>query len=224
MLDFIAPLKCAVCDEIITENSQFEFICDKCYFNIDFAENSTSILNNIRQNFTPDEFYISNAYALFSLRNDFKYIELVHSLKYQGQQNIAFHLGKLLGDKVLEQSNHIYDSIIPLPIHHAKKRERGFNQSELISIGVADSLKIPIDNKLLKRQSYTITQTLLKKDERKKNMDNVFISTNLEFLSQKSYLLIDDVLTTGSTLNSAAFQLLNAGAKRVDIAILISAR
>jgi ComF family protein len=100
-------------------------------------------------------------------------------------------------------------------------RERGFNQAEIIALGIAQILGVSVDTKLIKRFRYTTTQTLLSAEERKTNVKNVFKGYNEKTkLNNETILLIDDVLTTGSTINECAKTLLNLGARRVDIAAL----
>jgi ComF family protein len=113
-----------------------------------------------------------------------------------------------------------YDFIIPIPIHLSKKRERGFNQSFIIASRIADEVGLVLNNNILYRHKYTVTQTILDKNERYKNMKDVFSTKNNEILQNKSVLLIDDVLTTGSTVNSAAEILIKNGASKVGVATI----
>jgi len=145
-------------------------------------------------------------------------------VKYQGFKKLGFSLGILLGKLLQNNGSNDYDFIVPVPIHHAKERERGFNQSDIISLGISSVLAIPFNSKLINRKDYTQTQTLLSKQERLENVSNVFTSYNKQVdLRNKKCLLVDDVLTTGSTINFAAKALINCNAERVDGATIARA-
>jgi ComF family protein len=102
-----------------------------------------------------------------------------------------------------------------IPIHAARRRERGYNQAELIARGVADALGLPLLD-VMRRTRYTGTQTALSEQQRLVNLQNAFIVHSPDLIRNARILLIDDVLTTGATLNTAAEALLMAGARRVD--------
>lgn len=105
--------------------------------------------------------------------------------------------------------------VVPIPIHSARRRERGYNQAELIACGVADACGLPMVD-VLRRTRYTGTQTALSEQQRLVNLTNAFIVHRPAMMRNTRILLVDDVLTTGATLNTAAEALLMAGARRVD--------
>jgi ComF family protein len=181
----------------------------------------TEVYNRFITNFKPNNLAIDKAIALMSLSEDDKFIKIIYSLKYDGFRRVGIELGRELGRFLIKNNMTDYDFLVPIPIHHARKRERGFNQSEFICKGINLVTHIPINTKLLKRTKYTQSQTLLTKEERKTNIQNVFSlfipSTKLDGMT---FLLVDDVLTTGSTINSAGSVLKNHGAKNVASATL----
>ena len=144
-------------------------------------------------------------------------MDLIYGLKYTGIYQIGLELGYLLGKQI--KSNR-YDIISPVPIHSARKRERGFNQSEAIVEGIIKVKDIHFEKSLLKRKKYTQTQTMLSAEERKRNVSKVFSINDKIDINNKRILLVDDVLTTGSTLNNCATELLKNGARRVDAAVV----
>ena len=218
--DFLAPRHCVVCNKYTNHSQRFsKFICDKCYDNIPFAEDSKSIVNRFHSNFAGSS-YISEASALFNVMGDSPYIEIIHALKYQKFQSVAGEFTRLLAKRLEVENMLNYDYIVPIPIHIAKKRERGFNQSDLIADSLSEVTGIKSNKNILYRHKYTVTQTLLSKSERMENMENVFNSKNEVDIKNKAILLVDDVLTTGSTINSAAQILMKAGARRVGSATL----
>jgi ComF family protein len=218
--DFLAPRHCVVCNKYTSHWQRFsKFICDKCYDNIPFADDGKLILNRFHSNFA-GRAYISEAAALFNVMGDSPYIEIIHALKYQKFQSVAGEFTQLLAKRLEVENMLKYDYIVPIPIHIAKKRERGFNQSDLIADSLSELTGIKTNKNILYRHKYTVTQTLLSKSERMENMENVFNSKNESDIQNKSILLVDDVLTTGSTINSAADILIKAGAQRVGSATL----
>jgi ComF family protein len=125
-------------------------------------------------------------------------------------------LGLRLGD-VLKEWGLEVDILIPVPLHHIKHRERGYNQSEFIANGVASVIDKPVVLNAVRRVRHTQTQTKLTIEERQKNMHQAFerIPRVSNILSGKKCLLVDDVITTGATTNACAQALLSAGAVKI---------
>ncbi|HYQ59030.1 MAG TPA: phosphoribosyltransferase family protein, partial [Draconibacterium sp.] len=110
--------------------------------------------------------------------------------------------------------------LIPVPLHRRKEKKRGFNQSEWIARGIAEVLKKPVDNETLYRRVFTSTQTKRNRFERWQNVENVFGLNNSKILENKHILLVDDVVTTGATLEACALHLLKLPGTKVSIATL----
>jgi ComF family protein len=221
-IELIAPRHCEVCRTYIgTTKRQLEFICDRCLDSIPLAPDPSVLMNKLISEFPGDELGISRVCGLFSISEESNFMELIYSLKYKGHSRIGIELGMLLGRRLQILHFFEYDFIIPLPIHHARTRERGYNQSQVIANGISSIINIPVNNSIVKRKKYTQSQTTLKAEERRNNVSQVFgPKKNYLLVSGKKVLLIDDVLTTGSTLNSCANTLLQLGAKQVDAAVL----
>ncbi|MCP4179896.1 MAG: ComF family protein, partial [bacterium] len=124
-----------------------------------------------------------------------------------------------LASNILDHSKLKFDYIIPVPLHKFKKFIRGFNQSYLISQYISKTNNIPCREWLI-RKKYTISQTKLSSTSRRKNIINVFSPSKRAIIKNKDILLVDDVMTTGSTLRSAANVLLNAGARQISILVI----
>ncbi len=162
---------------------------------------------------------ISNIFSLFSVREDSRFMELIYSAKYYNIPDIGFELGKLLAGRIQDKGNPKYDFIVPVPIHHARNRERGYNQSDYIAEGLSDILKFPVNKKILKRKKYTVSQTKLSAEQRKTNLKKAFCTgKEIQKVVNKSILICDDVITTASTLNTCAMMLLESGARIIDAA------
>lgn len=223
-LNIVSPRLCLVCNDAIKPaDSKSEFLCPTCSDAMPAAPTPEIIYDRLVQNFPEDDLAITAAYSLFSVK-DRNYMQIIHYFKYSGFTRVGIEFGRMLGKYLIIHNVKNYDGIIPIPIHKAKNRERGYNQSELIAAGISDILNVPVENKLIKRKIYTQTQTLLNAKERQTNVKDAFAPNNNKIdIFNKTYLLVDDVLTTGSTLNAAAETLLEMGCSSVDVATLAHA-
>lgn len=145
---------------------------------------------------------------------------ILHSIKYNGNKLLAYHLGLLYGLEIKASFEHFPDYIVPVPLHKRKQRQRGFNQSEFWANGLAGSLGVPSLTDSLVRTKFTKTQTRKTREERIKNVSNVFSVKNKELIKGKSILLVDDVITTGATLEACGNELWNAGIRSLNIATI----
>jgi ComF family protein len=167
---------------------------------------------------------IKAVFSFFKFLKGSKVQNLLHNLKYKNRQDIGLYLGKLYGMQLKEQLKSInLDLLIAVPLHESKMILRGFNQSELIADGLSISLNVPHETNLISRQKATETQTRKTRIERFFNVNEVFIVADESKVVGKSIALVDDVLTTGATLEVCATALLNAGAKDVVIIVLAAA-
>jgi ComF family protein len=160
--------------------------------------------------------------AAFSYYNKGSRIrKLIHNLKYNGIREIGYDLGRLYGLS-LKTSGFIndIDIIIPVPLHPMKERIRGFNQSETISMGIADVTRLPVDIKSLARTLVSATQTKRSRYERWTNVEGIFQVIDSKSIMGKHILLVDDVITTGSTIESCANELLRIEGVKVSVVAL----
>ena len=145
----------------------------------------------------------------------------IHQFKYGGKDYLAKSLGPLLAAFAAEHLGGPGDPIVmPVPLHPKRLRERGFNQSLLLARHVAKQLDTALDFLSLRRIRYTQPQTGLKKDQRRKNVRKAFGFTDSSGIKGRTVILVDDVATTGNTLNECARVLIKAGADRVYGAVL----
>lgn len=146
---------------------------------------------------------------------------LLHGLKYKNKKEIGVWLGKQFGhDLAHTEWGGDIDGIIPVPLHHKKEVQRGYNQSLLIAEGLSEILGIPILDKALARGRHTESQTRKSRAERMQNMQDAFVIKQAEVLRNKHLLLLDDVLTTGATLESCALTLLTIPGVKVSFATI----
>lgn len=145
---------------------------------------------------------------------------IVQEIKFERNKKLGLWVGKQMGKKI--QVAHWKDSldmIVPIPLHPNRLQERGFNQSEELAKGIKDILDIPLETKPLLRTKDTPHQTDLSKEQRQENIKSAFQVENPEMLRGKTILLVDDVYTTGSTIDACAEALKDAGAKEVYFSV-----
>jgi ComF family protein len=144
----------------------------------------------------------------------------MHQLKYNHKPEVAFKLGEMYGRKLSEvHAFSTLDAIIPVPLHPARKKKRGYNQSEYFAQGLGQSLKKPVNVSLIRKIS-TDSQTRKSRFVRYENMKDVFSLTQSKDLEGKHILLVDDVLTTGATIEGCALELLKVPNLKLSVATL----
>lgn len=149
---------------------------------------------------------------------------LMHQLKYKGNKELAYQLGKMMGAylKDTERFSEI-EALIPLPLFRSRERHRGYNQSAVICNGIAAVMGIPVLKNVMIRTHYTDTQTRKNRIERWQNIEGMFQLKKSGAITNKHVLLVDDVVTTGSTLEACGSELEKAGCSSVSIATLCCA-
>jgi len=144
--------------------------------------------------------------------------ELMHQVKYKRHRELAFQLGRMMGDQLLCSGRFDADGLVPLPLFPRKERQRGYNQSRWLCQGISESMHIPILDKVVIRSQSTSTQTRKGRIERWKNMEGKFMLQNEALIRGKHILLVDDVITTGATIESCGLEILKAENVRLSVA------
>ncbi|MDO6512963.1 ComF family protein [Neptuniibacter sp. 2_MG-2023] len=139
----------------------------------------------------------------------------IGKIKYTSKTQYIGHLAQLLLEHCSLPSS--VEALIPIPMHKVSLYKRGFNQAELLAFELGKKLKIKVDTHLLKKKKSTRRQMELKRSERLKNQRNVFQAKDNHY---KHVMLIDDVMTTGATLEAAAQTLIKAGTERIDVLVI----
>ncbi len=195
------------------------YICEKCAREIGFYKNSIVPLDLPveLQNFC-DGILCVGKYSE-SLK------ESLRKFKFSNKPSYYRMFGKLLALKV-ENTAQIahFDIIVPVPLHISKQKQRGYNQAELIAEQVAKALEITCEKNLLIKSSATKSQSMLKKTERILNLEDAFMVVNEKLIAKKNILLIDDIVTTGSTVNQCCKVLKKAGAEKVIAGVIATTR
>ena len=146
---------------------------------------------------------------------------LMHQVKYKGNKDLGIYLGKIVGQQLASSNRFRYvDGIVPLPLHKTKERKRGYNQATLLCDGIAETLNKPVWKDVITRNAFTETQTKKNRIERWQNMEGRFELTSPSTVEGKHVLLVDDVITTGATLEACGQELLKAQNIKLSIATL----
>lgn len=218
IVELFFPDLCVTCGDRLV--SQEKYLCMICWSDLPVTNFHLNAGNKVAQLFW-GRTEVENATSFFSYKKGSRYQQLIHFIKYKGLKELGFEAGRKFGF-VLNDSKAFctVDIIIPVPLHPKKKKERGFNQSDWIAHGIAESLKKPVSVDNLTRKVFTSTQTRKNRFERWQNVEGIFSINNPEELKGKHVLLIDDVVTTGSTLEACAFHLHKLDNTKVSIATL----
>jgi competence protein ComFC len=146
---------------------------------------------------------------------------LIHQLKYKGRKEVGLKTGQFYGQQ-LKQSPLFQkiDLILPVPLHPKKKHQRGYNQSDMIARGLSGSMHVPWSDKILIRASFTETQTRKSRMERLENVSQAFDLCHVSSIKGKHLLLVDDVITTGATLETCALKILEIPGTKVSMVTL----
>lgn len=217
-IDLLYPQFCEACGRSLVEGEQI--LCSYCRYEIPLTNFWLSTENPAAKLFW-GKVQLEQASSFFYFVKDSRYRQLVHKLKYKGRKEIGTYLGRLYGEYLAKSA--LYGSvnvIIPLPLHPKRLATRGYNQSEEIAAGIAKALQKPVLSTIIQREVYTETQTSKSRMERWKNVQNVFSVVDTEQLAGKHILLVDDILTTGATLEACANAIMKATSCRVSVATL----
>ncbi|MDR2292389.1 MAG: ComF family protein [Prevotellaceae bacterium] len=214
----IYPDICEICNKSLAHGEKI--ICSNCRIDIPLTHNCNERGNSVEQIFWGRAPIVAAASYFFFTRGS-NYRTLLHKLKYASRDDIGITLGLWFGNELAtcEIFSDI-DYIIPVPLHSKKLKIRGYNQSEKICDGLASALNKPVDSKTVIRSEFTNTQTKKNRMERWHNVSNVFEVKNPAKLKGKHILLVDDVLTTGATLEACCNAILSNVECRISIATL----
>ena len=204
LLNLIYPPKCGICGKLNNN-----FLCKKCY---KILENESKFV--IEKNSSTDNVYNRHFYM-------FKYEGMIRIiLKYKFQEKSYLYKSIvyfLLKNKKMFKIIKSYDTIIPVPISRKRKKERGYNQSYLLAKEIANNTGIILKNNCIFKTKNIIEQSKLNKEERRKNIQGVYKLKNGEKLENKKILLLDDIYTTGSTVNECLKILKQARPTKMDV-------
>ena len=234
LVDFFFPPRCPFCGENRGDEKTSAGVCFSCFSQIRKTAHprcprcgvgftSDSGDDHLCSDCLAGDGYFTKARALAHYEGIMPGI--ISRYKYQGESRLAKPLGDLLaGYEEPDFSFRDYLLLVPVPLHSRRLRRRGFNQALLLARRISRRYSLPLDFTALRRIRATTPQTELSASERRKNIRGAFAVFQEQVVTEKAILLIDDVFTTGATVEECAKVLLKAGANRVDVLTLARAR
>ncbi len=214
------PELCITCGNRLV--SQEKYVCMQCWFDLPVTRFGDDEENRLARIFW-GRVQIEHAVSYFHYQKGSRYQELIHSIKYKGLKELGLLAGRQFGESLKESEVfHAVDVVVPVPLHKRKLRKRGFNQSEWIARGISEALGKPVSAGNLYRKIYSTTQTRKSRFERWQNVEGIFGISDIPSFENRHILLVDDVATTGSTLEACAYEILKIPGTKVSIATLAS--
>lgn len=214
-IDFVYPPVCSTCERVLKNGEAF--VCARCWESFERVPPTETVIQLIERKFLADE-ALNKIDAVFLFEQDTRVREAVHLLKYNGAEMIADRFGLFIAKKIVNDTKlSMCDTIAPVPLHPVRRRERGYNQSELIAASISRNLQIKHVPGLLVRIRQTQTQTYFDAEGRRINVRGAFRIGKIPAseVKGKKVLLVDDVITTGSTIRECASTLKTNGASEV---------
>jgi ComF family protein len=202
------PRLCLACDQPLPFDEPY--LCFDCQANLPETDFHLTVNNEFLDKMSVF-FPLQAAVALFYFTKKSKTQHLIHRIKYEDKREVAVELGKWLGKKIVQQSAFkAIDCIVPVPMHPKKQRLRGYNQAELFANGISEATHWRVEKTALRKVKMTESQTRKSRMERSANVAEVFELSAPSLLTGKNILLVDDVMTTGATLDACASVILEA--------------
>jgi ComF family protein len=198
-LEALFPEVCMICRRLLYEQEQH--ICLYCLHRMprtDFFKRKENELFLRLANRIP----LQSAQSLFYFHKKNNSQHLVHAIKYFPQATRAYWFGQLMGKVWQEQLDWMPDALVPVPLHSKRKQQRGYNQSLALAEGFASMVEVPVYDDALCRRTYKVSQTQKGKDGRWEDMQGTYEANPKIDLSEKKVLLLDDIITTGSTIEA----------------------
>lgn len=218
----VFPNVCFVCTDALAKGE--EYICTGCRYRLPKTNFHLLPENPLEQRF----------YGIIDVKDVYSYLyfiksgsvsQLLYKLKYGNVPELGVVLGRWFGKDLHEVGfGKRYDLILPVPLHKSKLRKRGFNQSDGIAKGLSEALEIPYNDKVIIRIQKNESQTRKSRIERWQNVENIFAVYDPEKVKDLRVLLVDDVLTTGATLEACAAAIRKAGSAEIGIVTLAAAQ
>ncbi|MCG8307286.1 MAG: ComF family protein [Cytophagales bacterium] len=222
LLNIIFPRLCCICEEALTINE--ELLCFHC---------RSELPKTNSDNYAYEEFN-SRLFGKLNTSLSVSYLyfyksgitqKLLHQLKYKNFPELGFLIGNWFGHE-LQQRNFLdhVEVIIPVPLHPKKERKRMYNQSAYFARGISEVTNIPVDSKSLKRIDYNKSQTSMSKEQRWESVKHAFKVFQSDHVANKNILLVDDIVTTGATLEACGHQLYKHRASSISVATIALAK
>jgi ComF family protein len=201
-VSLLFPRLCLACEAPLPKTERC--LCLDCQVTLPETNFHNAIPNRFTDRFE-GRVSVEAAASLFFFTRKSRTQHLIHQIKYHDKREAAIELGRVLGEKLVQSTPFQgIDCIIPVPMHPTKQRWRGYNQAEMFANGLADAMKINVELNALRKVKMTVSQTKMSRSERLENTKEVFEIGNSASLRGKRVLIVDDVMTSGATLESCA--------------------
>ena len=217
------PETCAACRKALYNNEKW--ICSPCSLNLPYLDNTVLNKDTYTKIFW-GRVPVESVWPYLEYKKGLKVQKILHHLKYRKQPELGTFLGEMAGKNLLLLPViRTIDCIIPVPMHYKKRRSRGYNQAEYIADGYSNILNIPVYKEVVAKEKETISQTRKHRFIRYQNAQNIFkIKDNTPLKQLKSILIVDDVITTGATIEALISCILNENPEiKIYVATLAAA-
>ncbi|MFD1553153.1 ComF family protein [Putridiphycobacter roseus] len=215
LLDLFFPNACEICGNAL--NHTEKYICFPCKYNLPYVNRHPKHVESLQKIFW-GRIDIEKVYSVLNYQKGNHTQKILHAIKYKNKTKLGRHMGKIMGNQLKKAEK--FDCIIPIPLHPKKQRIRGFNQSLILAEGIAETLPIPIITNQIERVKINKSQTQFSKYDRWDNVKQIFLLKNPSLLRNKHVLIVDDVLTTGATIESCAAEIYAKTACKISVATL----
>ncbi|MEO5789850.1 MAG: phosphoribosyltransferase family protein [Gelidibacter sp.] len=202
LLNLFFPKVCLACDDQL-ETSEV-YVCTFCRHELPLTNFESTVHNDVTKRLY-GRVQLENASALFWFTKKGLVQHLIHNLKYKGHEDVGKFLGQWLGQELKQQERfRTVDVVIPVPLHSKRLRQRGFNQVHEFGKELAEALECDFNTKVLQKDKATKTQVFKDRIRRWITDETLFVVTDYESLKGKHILLVDDIITTGATIEICA--------------------
>ncbi len=218
LFNLFFPASCMACDEVLQPGEKL--ICTQCRHDLPVTGLHYTTQKPIHE-LLYGRVEIEHASALFYFGKKSKVQQLIHNLKYRNHEELSSFLGKWMGFELapLESYQEI-DCVVPVPLHRSRLRERGYNQVTGFGKEIAEQLEIPFEANILLRNKKTKTQVFMSRISRSQEVLHSFEVRELKKLRGKHILLVDDLITTGGTMEGCALALQKIPDIKISIAVM----
>ncbi len=215
-LSLIYPRYCEACETNLYGHEQF--ICNKCRLDLPRSNYHLSNETELEKIFY-GRIPLTYAWPYYLFEKSGRIQRLLHAIKYENQKELAHHIGIQYGNELKQRElTGTIDLVLPIPLHAKKLKSRGYNQSEWFAKGMSEAFAKPLVSDYLERVENTSTQTRKNKYQRWENVEGIFNCKKKSDLRNKHILLVDDVVTTGATLEAAYLALKDIEGLKISIA------
>lgn len=215
LFDLLYPRLCVVCDCGLVGGEKY--ICSDCLAGFPLSDPvfdpGLDLLLAIDEPYRPEKFW-----SLFHYNKYSDYKKLIYAVKYHSKKDLGRYLGRILGERIKNDCK--VDYLIPVPLHPKREKQRGFNQSYQIALGMAEAMQVEVCDDVLVRARNNVSQTGKNAEERHKNVEHIFELRDARKLMGCHILLIDDVVTTGATVTACLKVLVEVPELKCSLACL----